>query len=192
VGERSDTTENPELLGELPMNRKIAVVGIVGLLLGAGISALVSYFIWKPSSSKSAVRSEYVISQLDVETMIKQCKPPDSKYLVHPTGGAEEDRYGFHGFYVASWADDKSALDVAAILQKSLADFLMNNGCQLPQIGTRGPMGDPKDHQEWMMQFEYHHPATSVGGRIFLWIYHEKDRKWTVVISYYAAHDLNR
>jgi hypothetical protein len=173
------------------MNRKTAVVAIVSLLLGIGIGSLAAHFLWKPSPSTMPSRSAYVVNQLDMVALLKECKPEDSKFLVAPAGSAEEDRYGFHGFYTASWADSKDAVDISVVLEKKLQRFIESMGCQFSRIGQNESLGDTRS-QEWMMQFGYHHPDWSVGGSIFMWIHRGQGRNWSVVISYYAAYDPSR
>jgi hypothetical protein len=170
------------------MKRTTAVVAVVALLLGLVIGSLATRFLWKPSPSTTPSRSAYVVNQLNVVALLSECKPADAKFLVAPAGSAEEDRYGFHGFYTASWTDSKDAGDLSVVLEKKLRGFIESKGCQFSRTGQNESLANP-DFQEWMMQFDYHHPDWSVGGRILIWIHHEQARKWSVVLSYNAAHD---
>jgi hypothetical protein len=161
---------------------------VVSLVLGLVIGSLATHFLWKPSPPARPSRSAYLVNQLDVAALLQDCKPADAKFLVSPAGSAEEDRYGFHGFYTASWTDTKDAVAVSGVLEKRLQGFVDGKGYYFARAGLNESLGGP-DFQESMSQFEYHHPDWSVGGTIFVWIRHEPAHKWTVVVSYYAAHD---
>jgi hypothetical protein len=172
----------------LMMNRKTGVIVAISLLLGLGIGYFAAHFFWKQFQPS---RSAFVVNQLDSAALLKECKPKDSQFVIDPLGSSEENRYGFHGSWSASWSDNKDSVDVVGILEKKLQEFIESRGCQFSNGGFWGAVSGP-GFQEWRRQYDYHQPDWSIGGTIFVLVHHEIGHQWSVVISFYAAYNPSR
>ena len=139
----------------------------------------------------SSASAGFVVNQLDSAALLKECKPKDSQFVIDPLGSSEENRYGFHGSWSASWSDNKDSVDVVGILEKKLQEFIESRGCQFSNGGFWGAVSGP-GFQEWRRQYDYHQPDWSIGGTIFVLVHHEIGHQWSVVISFYAAYNPSR